>query len=80
MARKCLFTGSRPNVGNAVSHSNRKTKKRQFPNLHTKKFWWESGGRFVELRVSTRAMRTIDKRGLEAFAAEAGVDLDQYAV
>jgi len=78
MARKCVLTGKRPNVANKVSHSNIKTKKRQLPNVHTKRFWWAAGERFVTLKVSTRAMRTIDKKGLEVFAAEAGVDLSKY--
>jgi large subunit ribosomal protein L28 len=78
MARKCVFTGKRANVGNKVSHSNRKTKMRQFPNLQKKKFWWEAGNRFVVIRISTRAMRTIDKRGLQSFADECGVDLNQH--
>jgi large subunit ribosomal protein L28 len=78
MARKCMLTGKRPNVGNKVSHSHRKSKKRQFPNLQFKRVWWEQGGRFVRLRVSTRALRTIDKKGLQAFADEVGVDLSKY--
>jgi len=78
MARKCIFTGKRPNVGNSVSHSNIKTKMRQFVNLQKKRFWWAEGQRFVALRVSTRAMRTIDKVGLQNYAAEAGVDLNQF--
>lgn len=78
MARKCMLTGKRPNVGNKVSHSHRKSKKRQYPNLQSKRVWWEQGGRFVRLRVSTRALRTIDKKGLQAFADEAGVDLSKY--
>ena len=75
MARKCQLTGKRPNVKNKVSHSNIKTKRRQFPNLQKRRFWWAQGERFVTLRVSTRAMRTIDKKGLDAFAKECGVDL-----
>lgn len=78
MARKCIFTGKRPNVANKVSHSNIKTKKRQIPNLQYKKLWWTEGERFVEIRLSTRAMRTIDKLGLQAFAEKAGVDLNQF--
>ena len=78
MARKCLLTGKRPNVANKVSHSNIKTKERQLPNIQTKRFWWPEGNRFVRLKVSTRAMRTIVKKGLGAFAAEAGVDLNNY--
>ena len=78
MARKCMLTGKRPNVGNKVSHSHRKSKKRQYPNLQSKRVWWEQGGRFVRLRVSTRALRTIDKKGLQAFADGAGVDLSKF--
>ena len=78
MARKCVLTGKRANTGHSVSHSNRKTKMRQFVNLQSKRFWWSGGDRFVELRVSTRAMRTIDKRGLETFATECGIDLSAF--
>jgi len=78
MARKCVLTGKRPNVANKVSHSNIKTKKRQLPNVHTKRFWWAEGNRFVTLKVSTRAMRTIDKKGLDTFAREAGVNLNNF--
>ena len=78
MARKCIFTGKRPNVANKRSHSNIKTKRRQIPNLQHKKLWWTEGERFVEVRLSTRAMRTIDKLGLQAFAEKAGVDLNLY--
>jgi large subunit ribosomal protein L28 len=78
MARKCMFTGKRPNVANSISHSNIKTKRRQFVNLHTKRFWWPSASKYVTLRLSTRAMRTIDKIGLEQYAMQSGVDLSQY--
>ena len=78
MARVCTLTGKRPNVANKVSHSNRKSKKRQLPNLQKKRFWWPEGNRFVTLRVSTSAMRTIDKKGLQNFATEMGVDLSRY--
>ena len=49
MARKCTFTGKRPNVANRVSHSNIKTKKRQLPNLQYRNLWWAEGERFVEI-------------------------------
>lgn len=78
MARKCVLTGKRPNVANKVSHSNIKTKKRQLPNLQKRRFWWAEGDRFVVLKVSTRAIRTIDKKGLQAFATEQGVDLSAF--
>jgi large subunit ribosomal protein L28 len=75
MSRSCLFTGKRPNTANSVSHSNRKTKKRQFVNLQSQKVWWTEGNRFVQLRLSTRALRSIDKLGLERYASEVGIDL-----
>lgn len=75
MARKCVFTGKRPNVGNTISHSNRKSKMRQFVNLQKKRLWWAEGDRYVIIRVSTRALRTIDKLGLETYAKQVGVDL-----
>lgn len=78
MARKCMMTGKRPNVAHKVSHSNIKTKKRQLPNVQKRRFWWAEGERFVTLKVSTRAMRTIDKKGLQNFANEVGLDLSRY--
>ena len=78
MARRCVLTGKRPNTANKVSHSNHKTKKRQLPNLQKKRLWWAEGGRFVTLKVSTRALRTIRKNGLGVFAKASGVDLNHY--
>ena len=78
MARKCIFTGKKPNVGNKVSHSQRKSKKRQLPNLQQKRLWWAEGERFVRVRVSVRALRTIDRKGLQAYADEVGLDLAAY--
>ena len=77
MARRCVLTGKRPNVANKVSHSNIKTKKRQLPNLQTRRVWYEKEQRWVRLRLSTRALRTLRKKSLEAFAAEAGLDLSK---
>jgi large subunit ribosomal protein L28 len=78
MARVCVLTGKRPNVAHKVSHSNIKTKRRQLPNLQRKRLWWEAGQRFVRLRLSTEALRTIGKKGLQAFADESGLDLNQF--
>ena len=78
MARKCVLTGKRRNVANKVSHSNRKSKKYQLPNIQAKRLWWAEGNRFIRIRVSTRALRTIDRKGLHAFATEQGVDLSKY--
>jgi large subunit ribosomal protein L28 len=77
MARRCQLTGKRPNSANKVSHSNIKTKKKQNPNLQTKRIWWEEGERFVRIKLSTRAMRTLRKKSLSEFAAEAGLDLSR---
>ena len=78
MARICKLTGKRPNTANKVSHSNIKTKKRQLPNIQTKRIWYEKEQRFVKLRLSTRAMRTLRKKSLEEFAREAGLDPSKY--
>ncbi len=78
MARRCPLTGKRPNVANKVSHSNIKTKKRQLPNLQRKRIWLEDEERWVTMRLSTRALRTLNKKGLRAYAAEVGLDLSKY--
>ena len=70
MARVCQVTGKRPMVGNNVSHANNKTKRRFLPNLQYRRFWVESENRFVRLRVSSAALRTIDKKGIDAVLAE----------
>ena len=70
MARVCQVTGKAPMVGNHVSHANNKTKRRFLPNLQQRRFWLESEGRFVSLRVSTKGLRTIDKKGIETVLAE----------
>jgi large subunit ribosomal protein L28 len=66
MSRVCEVTGKKPLMGCNVSHSNRHTKKRYEINLVTKRFWLEDEKRWITLRVTTRGMRTIDKRGLAA--------------
>jgi large subunit ribosomal protein L28 len=66
MARKCI-TGKGIQVGHRVSHSNIKSKHRFYPNLQKKRFWSLEEKKFVSLRVSTNAIRTIDKIGLDAF-------------
>ncbi len=66
MARVCQVTGKHPVAGNNVSHSNRRTKRRFLPNLHRRRFWVESENRWVRLRVSTKGLRIIDKKGIDA--------------
>ena len=70
MSRVCQITGKRPITGNNVSHSNRKTRRRFLPNLQHHRFWVESEKRFVRLRISTKGMRIIDKKGIDAVLAE----------
>ncbi len=70
MARVCQVTGKGPMVGNNVSHANNKTKRRFLPNLQYRRFWVESENRFVRLRVSTAALRLIDKVGIDQVLAD----------
>ncbi|MBA53242.1 MAG: 50S ribosomal protein L28 [Pseudomonadales bacterium] len=70
MAKVCQVTGKRPITGNNVSHANNKTKRRFEPNLHHHRFWVESEKRFVRLRVSSKGMRIIDKKGIDTVLTE----------
>jgi large subunit ribosomal protein L28 len=70
MARVCQVTGKRPMVGNNVSHANNRTKRRFLPNLQYRRFWVESENRWVRLRLTNAALRTIDKKGLEVVLAD----------
>jgi large subunit ribosomal protein L28 len=66
MSRVCQVTGKKPQTGHNVSHSNIKSKRRFLPNLHSHRFWVESENRWVKLRVSTKGLRIIDKKGIDA--------------
>ena len=70
MARVCKITGKKPMVGNNVSHANNKTKRRFLPNLQVRRLWVESERRWVRLRLTNAALRTIDKKGLDVVLAE----------
>jgi large subunit ribosomal protein L28 len=63
MARKCEFTGVGPITGNNISHAHNKTKRRFLPNLQKKRIWVQELNRFVTVKLSTRALRTISKNG-----------------
>ena len=65
-----MVTGKKPITGHNVSHANRRTRRRFNPNLHTHRFWVESEKRFVKLRVSSKGMRVIDKRGIDTVLAD----------
>lgn len=66
MARVCDVTGKRPLVGNNVSHANNKTKRRFMPNLQKKRYYLAEEDRWITLKLTTKAMRTINKKGLKA--------------
>lgn len=70
MARVCQVTGKRPQVGNNVSHANNRTKRRFMPNLQTRRLWVDSEKRWVRLRLTNAALRTIDKLGIDAVLAD----------
>lgn len=70
MSRVCQVTGKRPVTGNNVSHAKNRTRRRFLPNLHRHRFWVESENRFVSLRVSTKGMRIIDKKGIDVVLAD----------
>jgi large subunit ribosomal protein L28 len=71
MARVCQITGKRTRVGNNVSHANNKTKRKFYPNLQTKRFFLQEENRWITLKVSTSAIRTINKNGISAVLKEA---------
>lgn len=66
MARVCQVTGKKPITGHKVSFSNKKSKRRFLPNLQTKRFYLAEEDRWVTLKVSSDAIRTINKKGLMA--------------
>ncbi|MAP11454.1 MAG: 50S ribosomal protein L28 [Gammaproteobacteria bacterium] len=70
MSRVCQVTGKRPLSGNNVSHANNKTRRRFLPNLHSRRFWSEAENRWVRLRVSTKGLRIIDKKGIDVVLAD----------
>ncbi|BAZ36994.1 ribosomal protein L28 [Calothrix sp. NIES-4101] len=78
MSRRCELTGKTANNGFSISHSHRRTKRLQHANLQDKRIWWAEGNRFVRLKLSTKALKTLEKRGLAAMAKEAGINLNKY--
>lgn len=70
MSAVCQVTGRKPGYGNRVSHSHRRSARRWEPNLQSRRYWVPSQNRWVRLRVSTKGMKTIDRRGIDAVVAE----------
>lgn len=77
MARRCQLTGKGPLTGNRVSHSNRKTKRRQYPNLQKKRIYVPELDRWISVRLSTRALRTVTRKGLLNFLKDEGLSLQE---
>jgi large subunit ribosomal protein L28 len=71
MARVCDLTGKRPQVGNNVSHANNKTKRKFYPNLQKKRFYIPEEDAWITLKVSTTALRSINKNGIAAVLKKA---------
>ena len=70
MTRECEVTGKKPVAGNNVSHAKNRTRRRFLPNLQNRKFWVESENRWVSMRISSAALRTIDKLGIDEVIAK----------
>ncbi len=79
MARRCEITGKGPKSGNNVSHSHRKTRMRQLPNLQEKRIYVPELKRSIRVKLSTRALRTITKKGLIPFLRDNGLTLKDIA-
>jgi large subunit ribosomal protein L28 len=75
MARVCKITGKRPLVGNNVSHAHNKSKRRQYPNLQIKRIYVEHLGKYVRVRLSTRALKTVTRYGLMPYLKKQGLAL-----
>ena len=73
MSRKCEITGKGPLVGNNVSHAHNRTKRRQLPNLQKKRIYVPELKRFITLRISARAIKTINKNGAFITLQKAGI-------
>jgi large subunit ribosomal protein L28 len=70
MARVCQITGKHTVRGNNVSHAHNKTRRSFLPNLHYRRFWVESENRWVKLRVSSKGLRILDKKGIDTVLTE----------
>ncbi|MBS83486.1 MAG: 50S ribosomal protein L28 [Gammaproteobacteria bacterium] len=79
MSKICKITGKRPRVANNVSKANNKTKRRQLPNLQYKRIFVPELGKNVRLRLSTKALKTIDKYGLLPYLKKKGLSLSDIA-
>jgi len=79
MSRVCKVSGKRPMTGNNVSHAHNKTKRRQYPNLQTKRIYVEELGKFVKIRLSVRALKTVTRDGLMPYLKKQGLSLSDVS-
>ncbi|GAB3283631.1 50S ribosomal protein L28 [Parasphingorhabdus pacifica] len=70
MSVRCQVTGKEPGYGKQVSHSNVRTNRRWLPNVQQRRYWLPSERRWIRLRLSTKGIKTIDKRGIESVVAD----------
>ncbi len=75
MAKRCQLTGKGPMSGNRVSHSHKKTRRRQLPNIQTKRLYVPELDRWVRVKLSARALRTVTRKGLLRFLKDEGLTL-----
>jgi len=75
MSRVCKLSGKKPLTGNNVSHAHNKTKRRQYPNLQSKRIFVEELGKFVRIRLSVRALKTVTRYGLMPYLKKQGLSL-----
>ena len=79
MSKVCKITNKRPLVGNNVSKSKRRTKRRQLPNLQNKKIFVPELGRSIQIKLSVAALKTIDKHGLLPYLKKKGLSLSDIS-
>ncbi|QUV86007.1 50S ribosomal protein L28 [Chloracidobacterium aggregatum] len=75
MSRRCQLTGKTANNAVTISFSHKRNKRLQEVNLQQKRIWWAEGKRFVTLKLSTKAIKTLQYKSLDTSAKEAGIDL-----
>ena len=78
MSRVCELTGAIANNGMAVSHSHIRTKKLQQVNLQKRRMWWQEGKKWINIKISTKALKSVQKVGLNKVAKTYGVDLNKF--
>ena len=79
MSKICKISGKRPLVGNHVSHAHNKTKRRQFPNLQSKRIFVEELGKTVRVRLSARALKSVSRVGLMPYLKKQGLSLSDVS-